>query len=340
MMTNPRRISYAFIFLLLVFVGWLHVATPLITVLFAYFTLQRLHQACRSKPAALAAYMVLALVAGYAVIYFAGQAFRAVPDIASTIIPEVLRYAHQFGLELPFEDYDSLKLAIVDYMKADGLTNDFQVVKRVLGFAAFEVAALIIGLVVAASLFMSTRFDLEHEAHTDRNNLYALSWVEIAERFRLFYQSFATVMGAQILISTINTSLTAIYIVTVGLKHPFVLIFLTFVCGMLPILGNIMSNTLIVGVALTVSPKLAVLSLIFLVVLHKLEYFLNSKIIGGRIKNPMWLTLLGLVLGERLMGIPGMILAPVVLHYVKVEASRNILTAEERGETSPPPPAA
>jgi predicted PurR-regulated permease PerM len=29
------------------------------------------------------------------------------------------------------------------------------------------------------------------------------------------------------------------------------------------------------------------------------------------------------VLGEKLMGIPGMILAPVVLHYIKVEASRN-----------------
>jgi predicted PurR-regulated permease PerM len=37
----------------------------------------------------------------------------------------------------------------------------------------------------------------------------------------------------------------------------------------------------------------------------------------------MWLTLIGLVLGEKLMGIPGMILAPVVLHYIKVEASRN-----------------
>ena len=62
-----------------------------------------------------------------------------------------------------------------------------------------------------------------------------------------------------------------------------------------------------------------------LIVLHKLEYFLNSKIIGGRIKNPMWLTLLGLILGERLMGIPGMILAPVVLHYIKVEASKQKL---------------
>jgi predicted PurR-regulated permease PerM len=41
--------------------------------------------------------------------------------------------------------------------------------------------------------------------------------------------------------------------------------------------------------------------------------------------------LLGLLLGEKLMGIPGMILAPVLLHYIKVEASRN--TLEENEET-------
>ena len=55
---------------------------------------------------------------------------------------------------------------------------------------------------------------------------------------------------------------------------------------------------------------------------HKFEYFLNSRIIGGRIQNPMWLTLLALLIGEQLMGIPGMILAPVVLSFIKVEMKK------------------
>jgi predicted PurR-regulated permease PerM len=78
----------------------------------------------------------------------------------------------------------------------------------------------------------------------------------------------------------------------------------------------------IVALSFRISPQLAIASLTFLVVLHKLEYFLNSKIIGDRIKNPVWLTLLALIIGERLMGIPGMILAPVVLNFIKVEASK------------------
>ena len=101
-------------------------------------------------------------------------------------------------------------------------------------------------------------------------------------------------------------------------------------------MGLVSILTIVVGSLLQADPEriariigrmriviLPLFALIFLVVIHKLEYFLNSKIIGDRIKNPMWLTLIGLVIGEKLMGVPGMILAPVVLHYIKVEASRN-----------------
>jgi len=128
-------------------------------------------------------------------------------------------------------------------------------------------------------------------------------------------------MGAQLIISLINTTLTAIFITSVSLPYAGVVVVVTFLCGLLPIIGNLISNSVIVGIAFTISPKLGLIALVFLVVLHKLEYFLNSKIIGKRIKNPMWLTLLALLLGERLMGIPGMILAPVILNYIKVEAA-------------------
>src|SRR5262249_22228127 len=96
--------------------------------------------------------------------------------------------------------------------------------------------------------------------------------------------------------------------------------------GLLPIVGNLISNTIIVGIGFTVSPRMALAALIFLVGIHKLEYILNSKIIGHRIHNPLWLTLLGLILGERLIGLPGMILAPVALHYLRLETSRLRVT--------------
>jgi hypothetical protein len=122
------------------------------------------------------------------------------------------------------------------------------------------------------------------------------------------------VIGAQIVISTIQHGADApFFLIWNDYPYVTVIIVLTFLCGLLPIIGNILSNTLIVGVGFRDLSPMALIALIFLVLIHKLEYFLNSKIVGDRIKNPMWLTLIGLVLGEKLMGIPGMILAPVVL---------------------------
>ena len=134
-------------------------------------------------------------------------------------------------------------------------------------------------------------------------------------------------MGAQITISLINTILTGLFVIAVRLPHAPLLIAITFLCGLVPIIGNLVSNTVIVFVALSLSLKLAISALVFLVLIHKLEYFLNSKIIGDRIRNPVWLTLIALIIGERLMGIPGLILAPVVLNYLRVE----MLTVEVPG---------
>jgi predicted PurR-regulated permease PerM len=145
-------------------------------------------------------------------------------------------------------------------------------------------------------------------------------------------------MGAQFIISLLNTGFTAVYVICVGLPYAPLMIALTFICGMLPIIGNLISNAAIVGLSFRVSPQLAFGSLIFLIVLHKFEYFLNSKIIGERIKNPVWLTLLGIIIGERLMGIPGIILAPVILDFIKVEASTIEINRSHRSALAPSHP--
>jgi predicted PurR-regulated permease PerM len=266
---------------------------------------------------------------GTGLVYFARQAYVTLPEIANTAIPAMVEFAEKKGVELPFSDYGSLKTVALSEAQ-EGIAS----VGRYVRAAAFQFVLLLAGLVVAASLFLSASWGAESDPQTSRDSLYATIARELVLRFTTFFQSFARVIGAQIVISTINTGLTAVFLVWNGYPFTTVLVMLTFLCGLLPIVGNVISNILIVGVGFTLSPRVALIALIFLVVIHKLEYFLNSKIIGDRIRNPMWLTLIGLVLGEKLMGIPGMILAPVVLHYIKVEASRNKVNDD------PSPPAA
>src|SRR5437763_14814916 len=119
-----------------------------------------------------------------------------------------------------------------------------------------------------------------------------------------------------------NTVLTAGFVLAVHMPYAVVVIGGTFLCGLLPVVGNLISTTVVVGMGFTISPGLALAALVFLVVIHKLEYFLNSKIVGHRIRTPLWLTLQGLIISERLMGVPGMILAPLVLNSIRLAASQ------------------
>jgi len=330
-MSKPARISYAIMALLLALVGMLHLATLALTTLFGYFALRQFSFG-RGKALGVAIYIIAVMAIAYGLFYFSKKAYKTLPDIADATIPAVVNFAEKQQIELPFAwsnvtDYASLKTVALSEVK-DKVAN----VGRYARAAVLQFAMLIIGLVVAVSLFVSAKWEVDDDPDVVKGSLYSTVVRELGVRFQTFYSSFAKVIGAQITISSINTLLTAVFVIWNGYHYIMVIIVLTFLCGLVPIIGNIMSNTLIVGVGFTVSPRVALFALIFLVVIHKLEYFLNSKIIGDRIKNPMWLTLVGLVLGEKLMGIPGMILAPVVLHYIKVEASRNQLSDIVREE--------
>lgn len=331
-MNKATRISYGIMALLMVLIAWLNLGTLLLASLFGYFALLALSFG-RSRFLGVTLYTIAVIVISYGLYTFSRQAALQLPDIADQTIPAVVAYAQKQGIELPFTDYASLKALLLVH----GTETVFNV-GRYAWAGIFELALLLIGLVVAASLFLNVKWGEEEDLQTARDSLYATVVRELATRFATFFSSFTRVIGAQIIISVINTGLTAVFLVWNDFPYLPVIIFLTFLCGLLPIIGNLMSNTLIMGVGFTLSPRMALIALVYLVLIHKLEYFLNSKIIGERIKSPMWLTLVGIILGERLMGIPGMILAPVVLHYVKVEALRNKLREDQTD--SPASPAA
>lgn len=316
-MITPTRVSYAVLAVTIILAKLLHLGAPLLVVLFSYFALRQFYFFTRRKWLALALFIVVVAGLVTAGVYFTRVAIRALPDVADTSIPSASAWAQKRQIDLPFSDFESLRQVVVSALgeEANYLRNFANIAKATTTNLAFS----ILGIVAAASLFFKTGLDPYRGTHRVKNNLYSICCEQVARRFRDFYRSFATVMGAQITISLINTALTAIFLMAIRMPHAPLLIVVTFLCGLVPIVGNLVSNTIIVFVALTVSLKLAISALVFLIIIHKLEYLLNSKIIGDRIRNPVWLTLIALILGERLMGIPGLILAPVVLNYLRVE---------------------
>ncbi|TXI88882.1 MAG: AI-2E family transporter, partial [Burkholderiaceae bacterium] len=89
----------------------------------------------------------------------------------------------------------------------------------------------------------------------------------------------------------------------------------------IPVVGNIISNTVIVIVSLSHSLQMAVVSLSFMIVIHKLEYFLNARIIGSQVNAKAWELLTAILVMETLFGLPGVVAAPVFYSYLKKELS-------------------
>src|SRR5205809_3091999 len=316
-MITPTWLSYSVLAATIILAGLLHLGVPLLVVLFSYFALQQLYFLTKRKWLALILFGIVVAGIGTAAVFFTRAAILALPDVADTSLPSASAWAQKRQIELPFNDFESLKQAVTD-----ALGQEAHYLRNLANFAKSTTAILffsVIGIIAAGSLFFKTGLDPHRGTHRVKNNLYSICCDEVSTRFRDFYRSFATVIGVQITISQINTVLTAIFLLAVRLPHAPLLTAVTFLCGLVPIVGNLVSNTVIVFVALTMSLKLAISALVFLVAIHKLEYLLNSKIIGDRIRNPVWLTLIALILGERLMGVPGLILAPVVLNYLRVE---------------------
>ncbi|WP_130617137.1 AI-2E family transporter [Dyella amyloliquefaciens] len=145
-------------------------------------------------------------------------------------------------------------------------------------------------------------------------------------------EAFHNIVFAQIKISLINTVFTAIFLLGVlpllDIHVPLAktLVVVTFIVGLLPVIGNLISNTAITIAGLSISLGVGVAALGFLILIHKLEYFLNARIVGGQIRARAWELLVAMLLMEAAFGLPGLIAGPIYYAYLKseLEAERLI----------------
>jgi predicted PurR-regulated permease PerM len=147
----------------------------------------------------------------------------------------------------------------------------------------------------------------------------------LGQRSQRLAEAFHNIVFAQVKISLINTVFTAIFLLGAlplfGIHLPLAktLVVLTFIVGLLPVVGNLLSNTAVTIVALSVSLGVAIAALGFLIVIHKLEYFLNARIVGIQINARAWELLIAMLLMEAAFGLPGVIAAPIYYAYLKSE---------------------
>jgi predicted PurR-regulated permease PerM len=215
------------------------------------------------------------------------------------------------------EDAETLQTTIAEWLRSNA--GALQLAGRGIGRTLVHV---LMGMIIGALLSM-------HKAANPHERRPLTE--QIVRHAASFATAFQRVVFAQFWISLINTFFTWLYLDVVlrlfGIDLPLVkiLVALTFVVGLLPIIGNLISNTAIVVVCLSQGVPVAVASLAYLVVIHKLEYFLNARIIGSHINARAWELLIAMLVMEAAFGLSGLIAAPIIYAYYKAELRSKAL---------------
>jgi predicted PurR-regulated permease PerM len=316
---------------LAVFLLMAHMVPALIGGMVVYFAIVAVDQGlCRRLPHRHARPLATALVAVAVLTLFGAAIFAAI--LFGRSGPENLGLLTEKLASILSQAQAILPPALVERLPRDAVALKEELVRllhqhsvelstigrETLASLVHTLLAMIIGAFIAAHRFAP----IEGSRPLAR---------ELKARFAGFAEAFRRVFFAQARISAINTAFTATYLLAVlplfGVHLPYIktMIAVTFLAGLIPVLGNLLSNFVIVLISLGHSFVVGVGSLVFLVVIHKAEYFLNAKIIGGRIEASPWELLLAMLIMESLFGIQGMLMAPVLYAYLKTEARRHHL---------------
>ncbi|HET7203325.1 MAG TPA: AI-2E family transporter [Steroidobacteraceae bacterium] len=265
--------------------------------------------------ALIATFVIAALVAAWiglvAFLRNSGESLTILMQSMAQIVEDARAHLPAELLTHVPDDADTIQRTLVDWLRSNAgalplAGRDFG---RIL-------AHLLMGMVVGALL------SLQRAApQADRRPLSE----RISRQAERMAAAFRGVVFAQFWVSAINTVFTWLYLGVAlpafGVDLPLVktLVAITFVVGLLPIIGNLISNTAIIIVSLSHGLPVAVASLVYLVVIHKLEYFLNARIVGSHINARAWELLVAILVMEAAFGIPGVIAAPIFYAYFKAE---------------------
>ena len=256
------------------------------------------------------AVMTIALLAAFELLFKSGGLERLMQLVADTLDQIRATAPSWIGERLP-ESAEAVQAAVSTWLREHAGE-----VQRWGGSAMKILVRIILGLAIGLMAAAERR-----GGKGPRRPLILLAQARMAQ----LAIAFGDVFAAQLRISFINSVLTGIYLLGVlpmlGYHVPLspTLVGFTFFASLVPIIGNLLSNTAITVAALTVSPWIGLASLGFLIVVHKLEYFLNARIVGGRTNVPTYSMLAAMIVLEAAFGLSGLVAAPIYAAWLTRE---------------------
>ena len=237
-----------------------------------------------------------------------GQYQSLLHYLASTVLEIREKLPEDLAIHLP-DEMAQAQVWLADYLKSKARALTGFGTAGLHGFLLMYVG-VVIGALIKGTPRMPTRAPLR--------------W-ELRQRAAHFIAAFRQIVLAQFWIAAINALSTALFLLVLlplfGVKMPYIgaLVALTFFAGLIPIVGNLICNSVITLAGVSVSPAVGLACLAFLIAIHKTEYVINAKILGKQTNTAAWELLAVMFIGEAMFGLPGLVVAPLYYAYTKKE---------------------
>lgn len=282
-------------------------------------------------------WMTISVIYGVALVMTIGFVIMILPSITNSII-DIINQIPQYTAEVESwikNNFDSLIGPYMTQIQNTLLTmipKISEIVKLILdNFLATTVSVTTVILNIVLGLIISVYITIDKEGIVKyvKKLTYIVLKKEKAALLIDVVRTFNSNVGTYIVAKSIDSFFVGLVsfigLALIGSKYALLLGIICGITNMIPYFGPIIGMIPAVLINMFYSMKVAIISLIFLLVLQQIEgNIIEPKFVGGKLGLSPILTLFAVTIGGGFFGIYGMILSVPVMGVIKIYIDKNV----------------
>ena len=152
-------------------------------------------------------------------------------------------------------------------------------------------------------------------------------WVKTYNKMIIDY------IGIKAIDSIIVGVITLIGLVIIGAPYAIIIALITTITNMIPYIGPLTGELVGVFFGIFVSPTMAIVIFVFIFAVHQFDaWFLDPKLVGGKVGLQPLIVVIGVVIGGGFFGIPGMLLASPTVATINIAYEKIVQRFKEKNK--------
>lgn len=235
---------------------------------------------------------------------------------------EILALSSSLGLDV--SDYSELHAMAVEFMKSN---------MEFLTFSAGLLVKVFLGVILGIIVHMSP-------IKPQNNHAWDEIMATIVHQSKTMYRGFRNIMQIQAKIAVMNTIIISIMAIPINwiifgemLPYWYAIIPLAAILSLLPVIGNVLINLILVAATVQMAPWYVLVSVLLFGIMHKVEMAVVGAEMNKKLNVPFSAIIFSMVLGEFLFhSMSGMVLG-MVLMVTMYYLLRELKGPSEYGQT-------